>query len=89
MAATRTQLHDLVDQLPEDMLEAFARILGELVRARSAADPVLRAFLDAPEDDEPLTPEDEAAIAEGLVAVEHGEVEPLVPRSLREQHERR
>jgi hypothetical protein len=37
-------------------------------------DPVLRAFLDAPEDDEPVTPEEEAAITEAREAVARGEV---------------
>ncbi len=39
-------------------------------------DPVLRAFMEAPEDDEPVTPEEEAAIAEAREAVARGEVEP-------------
>ncbi len=38
------------------------------------SDPVLRAFLEAPEDDEPLTDEDRAAIAEGKADVERGDV---------------
>jgi hypothetical protein len=37
---------------------------------------VLHAFLTAPEDDEPLTPEDEVAIEEAHKAVARGEVEP-------------
>jgi hypothetical protein len=39
-------------------------------------DPVLRAFMEAPDDDEPVTPEEEAAIAEAREAVARGEVEP-------------
>jgi hypothetical protein len=33
-------------------------------RRAVSLDPVLRAFLEAPEDDEPVTEEEEAAIAE-------------------------
>jgi hypothetical protein len=45
-------------------------------RPREAqADPDLPAFLrDAPLDDEPLTPEDEAAIEEGRAAIARGDV---------------
>ena len=41
----------------------------------TAGDPVLRALIDAPEDDEPLTPEDIAAIAEAREAAGRGEIE--------------
>lgn len=37
-------------------------------------DPVLHAFLSAPEDDEPLTPEEAAVVAEGREAIARGEV---------------
>jgi hypothetical protein len=39
-------------------------------------DPLLRAFLDAPEDDEPLTPDDVAAIEAGKADIARGEVVP-------------
>jgi len=54
-------LRRLVDELPPQELPAARRFLEYL---RDRGDPVLRAFLDAPEDDEPLSPEDEAAVAE-------------------------
>jgi hypothetical protein len=37
-------------------------------------DPVLRALLDAPEDDEPVTPEEEAALEESHREVAAGKV---------------
>jgi hypothetical protein len=40
----------------------------------AATDPFLRALADAPKDGEPLSPEDEAAIQEGLDAIERREV---------------
>ena len=41
-----------------------------------AADPLLSVLINAPEDDEPLSDEDLAAIAEGKAAVDRGEVIP-------------
>jgi predicted transcriptional regulator len=71
MATTREQLHELVDDLPDDRLDAVKTMIVALT------DPVLAAFLAAPEDDEPTTAEDLAAIAEGNAAAAHGESVPL------------
>jgi hypothetical protein len=57
---TRTELHQLVDSLPEENLPAAARALTTL----QDADPVLRAFMNTLLGDEPLTDEDIAAIEE-------------------------
>jgi hypothetical protein len=46
---TRDSLHRLIDELPESELEATGRFLHYL---RVTADPVLRALLEAPPDDE-------------------------------------
>jgi hypothetical protein len=56
---TKERLHKLVDELTDG--EA-ARAL-ELVE-QEHEDPLLRAIANAPEDDEPWTEEDEAAMAE-------------------------
>jgi hypothetical protein len=56
---TKERLHKLVDELSE--LEA-KRALSLVEKERE--DPVIKAFRDAPEDDEPWTDEDEAAMAE-------------------------
>ncbi len=56
---TKERLHELVDELSED--EAAATL--EYAASRHE-DPVIAAFRDAPEDDEPWTEEDEAAMAE-------------------------
>lgn len=73
---TRAALHELVDRLPPEALEALLAVLVELVgevTARQAPGdaPLMRlavpggwALLGA--DDEPLTAEDLAAIEEGL-----------------------
>jgi hypothetical protein len=57
---TRESLHHLIDELPECALGEAERSLSPLRTLED--DPVLRALLEAPEDDEPLTPEEEAAI---------------------------
>lgn len=64
----RSDLHSILDAIPEDRLSDARAALEAL------ADPVLLAFLTAPEDDEPLTPEDVAAIEEGKADVARGDV---------------
>jgi hypothetical protein len=59
MMTTKERLHKLVDELSE--LEA-KRALSLVEKERE--DPVIAAFRNAPEDDEPWTEEDEAAMAE-------------------------
>jgi len=68
---TRQDLHRMVDQLSDAAIPEAERLL---VALREADDPVLRAFMEAPEDDEPLTDEDIAAIEEGLEDVRAGRV---------------
>jgi hypothetical protein len=57
---TKTELHQLVDALPEESWEAAASLL------RRARDPVVAKLDAAPIDDEPLTEEDEQAVREAL-----------------------
>ncbi len=58
---TREDIYRLVEKVPdEDISAVFDFVL-------SRTDPVLRAFMDAPCDDEPLTPEEASAIDEALV----------------------
>jgi len=56
---TREKAHQLLDELPESEIEPIVEIM-----ASRSKDPVIAAFRDAPEDDEPWTDEDEAAMAE-------------------------
>lgn len=74
MATTREALHRLVDELPKRELSAARRYLEYL---RNMGDPVLRAFLEAPEDDEGLTEDDEAALREAHEDVRAGRLTPL------------
>lgn len=56
---TREKAHKLLDELPDSEIEPVVEFL-----ASRREDPVIAAFRDAPEDDEPWTEEDEAAMAE-------------------------
>ncbi|MGE3269399.1 MAG: hypothetical protein AB7P40_11675 [Chloroflexota bacterium] len=58
MATSRERLHELLDRMPEDRL--------------AEADAAL-TLLSAPDDDEPVTDEDLAAIREGREAYARGE----------------
>lgn len=55
----RTKAHELIDALPEDLVATAEQELQSL--AREAADPLLRFLDEAPEDDEPTTPEEDQA----------------------------
>ena len=67
----KAALHHLVDALPEGEVHAARRFLEYL---RDTGDPVLRAFMEAPEDDEPLTEKEIAAIEEAKEEIARGEV---------------
>lgn len=64
-----------MDALPESRFEDAKRALECLVSRE--CDPVLQAFLNAPEDDEPVTEEDLEAIEEAEEAIARGETESL------------
>ena len=61
---TKERVHRLVDTLPEEELETAERVLEGLA-ALALSDPVARALALAPDDDEPVTEEEAAAIEEG------------------------
>lgn len=65
MDATRRDLHLLIDRLPADRAAALLRGLRE-------RDPMLIAIALAPEDDEPATDEERAAVAEAMEDVRAG-----------------
>lgn len=67
----RERLHQLIDELPEDELLAVERFVAD----RRAIDSRLRpAWMDAPEDDEPLTPEDIAGLEEAYADLAAGRI---------------
>jgi hypothetical protein len=66
----RDDLRAMLDAIPDEKLPAAREALAPLT------DPVLLAFLNAPMDDEPLTDEDLAAIAEGKADIARGDTVP-------------
>lgn len=67
----RERLHALVDTLPESELQSALRFLEDL----AAEDPApCWSLSDAPVDDEPLTADDEAALAEAEQDLTEGRV---------------
>lgn len=67
----REEAHRLIDLLPEEAVGPVVWLL------RRVQDPVVRLLDAAPPDDEPLTPEDEEALAEADEAERAGRVRPL------------
>jgi len=67
----RNDLHRMVDAVPDEKHAAVREALAHLV------DPVLLAFMEAPEDDELTTQEDLEALAEGRAELERGETIPV------------
>ena len=65
---TRTELHQLLDCVPEKELSRVEVFLGSL------SDPVLRTIEDAPWDDEPLSEEDHRDIVRASEDLEAGRV---------------
>jgi hypothetical protein len=72
--ATKNSLHRLIDELPESELAAAERFLHYL---RATADPVLRALLKAPPDNEPETEEERQTAQEAREELARGEVRTL------------
>ena len=72
VTAERDILYRLVDLLPERDLDAARRMLRGLLSPEG--DPALRAFLEAPEEDEDMSARDLEALARGDADVAAGRV---------------
>ena len=70
---TREELHRLVDELPESERHAARRFLEYL---RNLGDPVLRSLMEAPEDDESTSPEEDKGAKEAWQEYLRGEARP-------------
>jgi predicted transcriptional regulator len=70
-AKAKERLYRLVDRIPEDEVHTAERFLEYLA---NSDDPLVRALMNAPEDDEPLSDADREALEEGRRALEAGEV---------------
>jgi len=73
-AKAKERLYRLVDQIPEGEVHTAERFLEYLA---TADDPVLRALMNAPEDDEPVSPEEEEAVREALEDVAAGRMHSI------------
>jgi hypothetical protein len=69
---TREKIHQLVDELPEADLDPVAEIL-----LSRGGDPLLRLLENAPEEDEEISAEEEAAVQESRDEIAAGI--PLIP----------
>ena len=70
-AKAKGRLHQLVDRVPDGEVHTAERFLEYLA---SSDDPVMRALMNAPEMDEPLSDADREALEEGRRALEAGDV---------------
>jgi hypothetical protein len=70
----RERVHQLVDDMHAGELETVETFV-EFVHERG--DPVLRKLMNAPYDDEPVTPEEEEAVREALEDVAAGRMHSL------------
>ncbi len=66
----KQQAHELIDQLPPRQLSAVVVLLEAML------DPVSRAIAHDPIDDEPVTPEEEEALAEAREWSRHNKCIP-------------
>ncbi len=70
-ANVKERLHRLIDRIPEREVHAAERYLEYLTEH---GDPFMRALLNAPESDEPLSEDDQEALEEGRAALAAGDV---------------
>lgn len=68
----KERLHQLVDALPESETHAAARYLDYL-REKAEETPLMRTLRTAPDDEEPYTEEERAAVAEARAELEAGD----------------
>jgi hypothetical protein len=66
----KQQAHELIERLPPTQLSAVVGLLEAML------DPVSRALANAPIDDEPVTPEEEKALAEAREWSKHNKSIP-------------
>src|SRR6266446_1848138 len=71
---TKATLHQIIEELRESELVAAGWFLAYL---RDMADPVCRALLTAPWDDEPETEDERQAVQEARDELARGEIYPL------------
>jgi hypothetical protein len=70
MSIDRNRVHQLLDQLDQGQLIAVAQLLEVMT------DPVARSLANAPVEDEPITPDEAAALDAAHAAIQRGEGTP-------------
>jgi hypothetical protein len=70
MANTKEHAYELIDRLPPTQLSAVVGLLEAML------DPVSRAIANAPFDDQPVTAEEEKALAEAREWLKHNKAIP-------------
>ena len=73
---TKDLVHRVVDELPESELLAALRFLEYLRDV--GGDPMVRALMEAPEDDEPITPDEGQGADKAWQEYLRGEARPWV-----------
>lgn len=73
-AKAKERLYRLIDRIPEREVHAAERYLQYLAEL---GDPLIRALMNAPFDDEPVAPGEEEAVREALEDVAAGRVHTL------------
>jgi len=73
-AKAKERLYRLIDRLPDGEVHTAERFLEYLA---ASDDPVVRALMNAPGDEEPVPPEEEEAVREGLEDVAAGRMHSL------------
>ena len=71
--AVKRQIKELIDGMPPDELLVIKRFIQYV---RDMEDPFLRNLAEAPWDDEPLSDEDVAALAEAKADIKAGRLIP-------------
>ena len=75
MGEQRDDIIEMIRRLPDAKLPQVRRALRRI--ETEELDPMIAAFETAPLDDEPVTPEDIAAIEEGVADIAQGDVYSL------------
>jgi len=73
-AKAKERLYRLIDRLPDGEVHTAERFLEYLA---ASDDPVVRALMNAPGDEEPVPPGEAAAVREGLEDVAAGRMHSL------------
>ena len=72
MSLAKDRLMQVIMVLPDEAMPEIERAVSQAVH-----DPIAKAIMEAREDDEPLTADDEAALALAEIEIRAGKTRPL------------